>query len=75
MSVPVGGKAPPKDKVVLVGNPGVGKSTMFQFFKTGKFVPADQLSHRDKAEHAKEWTVSGTKRSVREGSTSMNKTL
>ena len=63
MSVPVG-ETPPEDKVVLVGNPGVGKSTIFQFFRTGKFVHADQLSHHDKAEHTKEWIVSGSKRSV-----------
>ena len=55
------GNAPPRDKVVLVGNPGVGKSTIFQRFRTGMFVPEDQLSHRDKAEHYKEWTVSGAK--------------
>ena len=62
--------APPADKVVLVGNPGVGKSTIFQYFKTGRFVPKDQLSHRDKAEHTKKWTVSGAgvERSVSEPS-------
>jgi small GTP-binding protein len=64
MSLVQVGKMPPKDKVVLVGNPGVGKSTIFQFFKTGRFVPADQLSYRDEGEHAKEWIASGTKRSV-----------
>ena len=58
------GSAPPPDKVVLVGNPGVGKSTIFQYFKTGRFVPEDELSHRDKAEHTKKWTVSGVERSV-----------
>lgn len=58
------GKPPPEDKVVLVGSPGVGKSTIFQFFKTGKFVPADQLSHHGKADHSKQWTVSETKVSV-----------
>ena len=57
--------APPADKVVLVGSPGVGKSTIFQHFKTGRFVPEEQLSHRDKAECTKEWIVSGVKRSVR----------
>ena len=57
-------KKPPLDKVVLVGSPGVGKSTIFQRFRTGKFVAADQFSHRDRAEHSKEWTVSETKVSV-----------
>ena len=65
MSVQVGNTGHPDDKVVLVGNPAVGKSTIFQFFKSGKFMPADQLSHRDKAEHSKQWTVStGERRSV-----------
>ena len=62
-SVPMD-KKPPVDKVVLVGSPGVGKSTIFQRFKTGKFVDADQFSHRDRAEHRKEWTVSEIKVSV-----------
>ncbi|CAI8009218.1 Ras-related protein Rab-37 [Geodia barretti] len=56
--------APPADKVVLVGNPGVGKSTIYQYFKTGRFAPEDQLSHRDKAEHTKKWNVSGVERSM-----------
>jgi small GTP-binding protein len=56
----------PQDKVVLVGNPGVGKSTIFQRFKTGKFVPVEELTHHDKEgqECYKEWIVSGTKRSM-----------
>lgn len=57
---------PPDDKVVLVGNPGVGKSTIFQYFKTGQFVQEEKLNHHDKAEFTKEWTVGGVKRSVRE---------
>lgn len=63
MSVRVGA-SPPQDKVVLVGSPGVGKSTIFQFFKTGKFVPASQLNHHGKADHSKQWTASETKVSV-----------
>ena len=49
----------PQDKVVLVGNPGVGKSTIFQRFKTGKFVPVEELTHHDKEgqECYKAWTV------------------
>ena len=58
------GDAPPGNKVVLVGNPGVGKSTIFQYFKTGRFVPTSQLNHHDKAEHTKEWMVEGVSRTV-----------
>ena len=49
----------PQDKVVLVGNPGVGKSTIFQRFKTGKFVREEELTHHDKEgqECYKTWTV------------------
>ena len=49
----------PQDKVVLVGNPGVGKSTIFQRFKTGRFVPVEELTHHDKEgqECYKAWTV------------------
>ena len=49
----------PEDKVVLVGNPGVGKSTIFQRFKTGKFVREEELTHHDKdgQECYKAWTV------------------
>ena len=57
----------PRDKVVLIGNPGVGKSTIFQRFKTGKFVPPEKLNHHDKEGHEcyKAWTVGDTPVSVR----------
>ena len=55
----------PKDKVVLVGNPGVGKSTMYQRFKTGKFVQLEESErHTQAKEFCKEWTVQDTKVSV-----------
>ena len=55
----------PKDKVVLVGNPGVGKSTIYQRFKTGKFVqPEDLAQHMHAKEFYKEWTVEDTQVSV-----------
>ena len=49
----------PRDKVVLVGNPGVGKSTIFQRFKTNRFVREQDLTHHDKEgqECFKTWTV------------------
>ena len=49
----------PRDKVVLVGNPGVGKSTIFQRFKTGRFVREQELTHHDKEgqEYRKTWAV------------------
>ena len=56
----------PLDKVVLVGNPGVGKSTIFQRFKTGLFVREEELTHHDKAgqEHQKVWEVGDEEVSV-----------
>ena len=55
----------PDDKVVLVGNPGVGKSTIYHRFKTGQFVHTDELSYRkDEKEHRRQWTVDGTPVSV-----------
>lgn len=49
----------PRDKVVLVGNPGVGKTTIFQRFKTGKYLRKEELSHHDREgqEFYKVWTV------------------
>ena len=56
----------PVDKVVLVGNPGVGKSTIFQRFKTGRFVREEELTHHDKEgqECYKEWAVGDSQVSV-----------
>ena len=56
----------PLDKVVLVGNPGVGKSTIFQRFKTGRFVREQELTHHDKEgqEYQKVWDVGDEEVSV-----------
>ena len=56
----------PQDKVVLVGNPGVGKSTIFQRFKTGRFVREEELMHHDKEgqEWQKVWKVGDEEVSV-----------
>lgn len=55
-----------RDKVVLVGNPGVGKSTIFQRFKTGKFVRERELTHHDKEgqEYRKIWRLQDQEVSV-----------
>ena len=45
-------------KVVLVGDEGVGKTTLFLRFKEDKFVEVTQHT-RYMAEHSKEWTVGG----------------
>lgn len=50
---------PTINKVVLMGDEGVGKTSMFLRFKTGRFVETT-TSTRYQAEHYKEWTVRGT---------------
>lgn len=54
-----GGTDPTINKVVLMGDEGVGKTSMFLRFKTGRFVETT-TSTRYQAEHYKEWTVRGT---------------
>lgn len=49
---------PSPNKVVMLGNEGVGKTTMFLRFKTGRFVQTTAQT-RYNAEHFKEWTVKG----------------
>lgn len=51
---------PTTNKVVLVGDEGVGKTSMFLRFKTDRFIETTS-STRYQAEHYKEWTVRGTK--------------
>lgn len=46
------------NKIVLIGNVGVGKTTIFTRFKTGKAEGGD-LNTRKKCEHTKTLTVDG----------------
>ena len=46
----------PPDKVVLVGDVGVGKTTLFMYFKTGKFLESTSHNPRE-GEYHKSWTV------------------
>lgn len=53
----------PPDKVVLVGDVGVGKTTIFMRFKTGEFV--EGTTHNPRAgEHHKSWNIGGREVSV-----------
>ena len=51
------------DKVVLVGDVGVGKTSLFLRFKTGDFKETTSHNPRE-GEFHKEWTVDSTKVSV-----------
>ena len=53
----------PPDKAVLVGDVGVGKTSLFVRFKTGEF--SDNVSHNPReGEYQKKWTVEGRDVSV-----------
>ena len=53
----------PPDKVVLVGDVGVGKTTLFMRFRTGKFV--ENTTHNPRlGEHSKKWDVNDEEVSV-----------
>lgn len=53
----------PPDKAVLVGDVGVGKTSLFVRFKTGEF--SDNVSHNPReGEYQKKWTVGGRQVSV-----------
>lgn len=53
-------------KVVLVGDPDVGKTTLFNRFKMEKFVDGgDQRQTRKEAECVKTWQYEGEELSVR----------
>ena len=49
---------PAPNKVVMIGNEGVGKTSLFLRFKTGRFVQTTVQTRYD-AEHFKEWSVKG----------------
>ena len=54
-----------KNKVVLVGDFGVGKTALFMRFKTGRYVRStDSQMKRNEAEHLKTWTKNGKERFV-----------
>ena len=52
------GKGIPEDKVVLVGSYGVGKTTIFERFTTGRFVGEEDLSHHRQSECCMHWDLS-----------------
>ena len=52
-------------KVVLVGDLDVGKTTLYNRFKHGKFVDSeDEKQTRQEAEHSKTWEYKGQQFSV-----------
>lgn len=57
---------PDINKVVLLGDEGVGKTSMFLRFKTDRFFETTTTT-RYQAEHYKEWLVRGTPVKVRTG--------
>lgn len=52
------------DKVVLVGDVGVGKTSIFLRFKTGKFRETTPSHNPRDGEYQKEWQVAGSTVSV-----------
>ena len=52
------------DKVVLVGDVGVGKTSIFLRFKTGKFQDTTPSHNPRDGEYQKEWQVAGSNVSV-----------
>ena len=56
----------PPDKAVLVGDVGVGKTSLFVRFKTGQF--SDDVSHNPReGEYQKSWVAEGKEVSVSAG--------
>lgn len=51
------------DKAVLVGDVGVGKTSLFMRFKTGRFPDSPSHNPRD-GEHQKKWNINGKEVSV-----------
>ena len=52
------------DKVVLVGDVGVGKTSIFLRFKTGNFQDTTPSHNPRDGEYQKEWQVAGSNVSV-----------
>ena len=52
------------DKVVLVGDVGVGKTSIFLRFKTGEFQETTPSHNPRDGEYQKEWPVAGSSVSV-----------
>ena len=52
------------DKVVLVGDVGVGKTSIFLRFKTGEFQETTPSHNPRDGEYQKEWQVAGSTVSV-----------
>ena len=50
------------DKVILIGDVGVGKTSIFTRFRTGEF---ESSGDQKIAEHQKKWTVNGRDVTVR----------
>ncbi len=50
---------PCANKVVMIGSEGVGKTSLFLRFKTGRFCQTTRTPKGYDGEHCKEWTVNG----------------
>ena len=61
----------PPDKVVLVGDVGVGKTSLFLRFKTGEFSESTSHNPRE-GEYHKKWQVNGSEVSVSEQDISLS---